>query len=54
MVNLTFWVIYSFIIKDYITAITNGFTAIIDLLAFIVIFVQESRGRRGIVIGRKE
>lgn len=54
MVNLSFWVVYSFIIKDYITALTNGVTAFIDLLAFIVIFVQEERGRRGIVIGRKE
>ncbi|MBR5783061.1 MAG: hypothetical protein IKY33_02415 [Clostridia bacterium] len=35
-------------------AITNRFTAIIDLLAFIIIFVQESRGRRGIAIGRKQ
>ncbi|MBQ6947659.1 MAG: YgjV family protein [Clostridia bacterium] len=54
MVNLTFWVVYSFIIKDYITALTNGVTAVVALLAFIVIFVQEERGRRGIVIGRKE
>ncbi len=54
MVNLSFWVVYSFIIKDYITALTNGITALIDLLAFVVIFVQEERGRRGIVIGRKE
>lgn len=54
MVNLTFWVVYSFIIKDYITAVTNAFTAIVDLIAFVVIFIQESRAKRGIVIGRKE
>ncbi len=54
MVNLTFWVIYSFIIKDYITALTNGFTAIVDLLAFFVILIQENRAKRGIVIGRRE
>jgi len=53
MVNLSFWVIYSFIIKDYITVLTNGFTAVVDLMAFIVIFVQERRAKRGIVIGRR-
>ncbi|MBR5783062.1 MAG: YgjV family protein [Clostridia bacterium] len=54
LLNTVLWVGYSLSVLDYITAITNGFTAIIDLLAFIIIFVQESRGRRGIVIGRKQ
>ena len=54
MVNLCFWVVYSFIIKDYITVLTNGFTALVDLFAFFVILIQEHRAKRGIVIGRKE
>lgn len=54
MINLSFWVVYSFIIKDYITALTNAFTAVVDLWAFVIILVQETRGRRGIVIGRKD
>ena len=53
MINLSFWVVYSFIIKDYITAMTNGVTALIDLAAFVIIFVQENRAKHGVVIGRK-